>query len=101
MVCYIRGKFTKDFKWLYLRLLLYYKSLQCQKWESSKILIYCLFSLLCENDAQNLELLERIEKLELNTFGENLCQNCMVEQRVKYLEIVLNKILAMNLVDQS
>ena len=40
-------------------------------------------------------------KLELNTFGENLCQNCTVVQRIKYLAIVLKKLLAMTSVGQS
>ena len=45
-----------------------------------------VFTIMCvvASNAQNLELLEKIEKLELSTFGENLCQNCTVEQRVKY-----------------
>ena len=61
------------------------------------------FAIMCvvTSDVQNLKLLERIEKLELSTFGKNPCQNCMVEQIIKYLEIVLRKILAMNLADQS
>ena len=53
-----------------------------------------VFTIMCVvgSDTQNSELLEKIEKLELSTFGENPCQNCMVEQRVKYLDIVLKKI---------
>ena len=62
-----------------------------------------VFTAMCvdTSDAQNSELLEKIEKLELSTFGKNPCQNCMVEQRVKYLEIDLKKILAINSVGQS
>ena len=65
-MCYVRGKFIKDFKQLYLRLLLsesfYIKTVFSEKkWESSKVLI---------SNAQNSELLEKIEKLELSTFGK-------------------------------
>ena len=62
-----------------------------------------VFTIMCvvASDTQNSELLEKIAKLELSTFGKNPCQNCMVEQRVRYLEIVLKKILAINLVGQS
>ena len=62
-----------------------------------------VFTIMCvvASDAQNSKLLEKIEKLELSTFSKNPCQNCMVEQRVKYLEIVLKKILAINLMGQS
>ena len=59
--------------------------------------IICVFA----SNVQNSELLEKIEKLELSTFGKNPCQNCMVEQRVKYLDIVLKKILTINSVGQS
>ena len=62
-----------------------------------------VFTVMCvvTSVAQNLEVLKKIEKLELSTFGKNPCRNCMVEQRVKYLEIDLKKILAINLVGQS
>ena len=53
------------------------------------------------SSAQNLELVDKIDKLELSVFGKNPCQNCMVEQQIKYLELVLMKISAMDLADQS
>ena len=61
------------------------------------------FTVICvvSSSTQNLELVDKIDKLELSVFGENPCQNCMVEQQIKYLELVLMKILAMDLADQS
>ena len=62
-----------------------------------------MFTVICivSSNTQNLELVDKRDKLEVIVFGKNPCQNCMVEQRVRYLEIVLKKILAINLVGQS
>ena len=62
-----------------------------------------LVSFICvvPSNTQNSELIDKVDKLELSIFGKNPCQNCMVEQRIKYLELVLMKISAMNSTDQS
>ena len=41
-----------------------------------------VFTLICvvPSSAQNLELIDEIDKLELSVFGKNPCQNCTVEQ---------------------
>ena len=41
-----------------------------------------VFTVICvvSSDAQNSELVDKIDKLELTAFGENPCQNCTVEQ---------------------
>ena len=49
---------------------------------------------------QNSKLLERVISLEMKVFGDSLCQNCMLNQRVEYLERVLKSILAKDLVSQ-
>ena len=61
-----------------------------------------IFTVICAvpSSAQNLELVDKIDKLELSVFGKNPCQNCMVEQQIKYFELVSMKISAMNLADQ-
>ena len=63
MVCYIRGKFTKDFKWLYLRLLLYYESSVPKMGIFKNSYLLFVFTIMCvvTSDAQNLELLEKVE----------------------------------------
>ena len=61
------------------------------------------FTVICvvSSSAQNSELVDKIDQLELSVFGKNPCQNCTVEQQIKYLELVLMNILAMDLADQS
>ena len=59
--------------------------------------VICIVS----SDMQNSELLDNINKIELSVFGENLCQNCTVELRVKYLELVLKKTSGQDLACQS
>ena len=62
-----------------------------------------MFTVICvvSSDIQNSELTDKIDELEIIVFGENLCQNCTVELRVKYLELVLKKTPGQNLACQS
>ena len=57
-----------------------------------------MFTVICvvSSNTQNLELADKIDKLEVIVFGENPCQNCTVELQVKYLELVLMKTLGEN-----
>ena len=59
--------------------------------------VICIVS----SNTQNLDLLDNINKTEFSLFGENPCQNCMVELQVKYLELVLKKTSGQDLAYQS
>ena len=54
----------------------------------------------CSSGNQNSKLLEHVTSLEMKVFGDSPCQNCMLNQRVEYLERVLESILAKDLVSQ-
>ena len=62
-----------------------------------------MFTVICvvSSNTQNLELADKIDELEVIVFGKNLCQNCMVELRVKYLELFLMRTLGRNLACQT
>ena len=49
---------------------------------------------------QNSKVLECVIKLEMKVFGNSPCQNCMLDQRIEYLERVLEIILAKHLASQ-
>ena len=111
MICYIRGKFLKNFKWLSQRLLLYCDSnLELHLWKSLPLqngiwtysfanYVHC--DMCSSSNTQILELADKIDKLEVIVFGENPCQNCTVELWVKYLELVFMKTLGQNLSCQT
>ena len=50
---------------------------------------------------QNSKLMDRLNKLEMTIFDENLCQNCTMEERIRYLELILKKLSIVNSADQS
>ena len=49
---------------------------------------------------QNSKVLECVIRLEMKVFGDSPCQNCMLNQRVKYLERVFDSISAKDLASQ-
>ena len=53
------------------------------------------------SDDQNSKLKSEIKDLEILVFWEIPCQNCMLDMRIKYLRLALDKVLTADSLDRS
>ena len=70
----------------------------------SRILLLCFIVLplcLALSSAQNSKLESEIKDLEMLVFREIPCQNCMLDMRIKYLRLTLDKVLTTDPLDCS
>ena len=65
------------------------------------LLLVILPLCLALSDDQNSKLESEIKDLEMLVFQEIPCQNCMLDMRIKYLRLTLDKVLTADSSDRS